>query len=540
MASSPGHRSFVFRSTPAVAASRTRVRYVDCAVCQTDKASYLFTKVGVRFVQCNSCGLVYVNPVGDAGESYFDMTRLGHFDEADQRLFLRDFEKMLSRVEADFSSVEHRPPKRSALLGRYLDGMAEVPTAQRMGLNVLAIDDEQFRALVESADVSWAKEAVSSADIVILNEFLEASSNPAQAIEQLTKMAPKGAWFVVTYANTDSLPAALLRRYWVPFFDYKRAYFNTQNMTALLARFGYVIHAQSAVPITQTAAYVAKRLSPEGALSSVVGALPVANVPVPLRTGVRMAVFRKQPEDAPKEKLSIVLPVFNEARYAAQVIDAVLSKKLKIEKEVIIVESNSTDGTRDIVKKYEGHPEVRLIFEDKPQGKGHAVRTGLKAVSGTIILIQDADFEYDIDDYDALLEPILQHKTMFVLGSRSLGLDDWKVRKFAKNRAKGFVLNAAQVLFAKTFNVLYQQHVTDVNTMFKVFRAECLEGLDLHSNGFELDIELACKLVKNGNAALEVPVNYVARGFEEGKKISFVRDSFPSYFAFFKYRFGEK
>jgi len=99
------------------------------------------------------------------------------------------------------------------------------------------------------------------------------------------------------------------------------------------------------------------------------------------------------------------------------------------------------------------------------------------------------------------------------------------------------MLNAAQVAFAHTFNVLYQQRITDVNTMFKVFRAECLEGLDLESDGFNLDIELACKLVKNGNAPIEVPVNYVARGFEEGKKISFIRDALPSYAAFFKYRF---
>jgi hypothetical protein len=85
--------------------------------------------------------------------------------------------------------------------------------------------------------------------------------------------------------------------------------------------------------------------------------------------------------------------------------------------------------------------------------------------------------------------------------------------------------------------VLYQQHVTDVNTMFKVFRSECLEGLNLESDGFELDIELACKLAKNGNSPMEVPVNYVSRGFDEGKKISFVRDAFPSYLAFFKHRF---
>ncbi len=237
------------------------------------------------------------------------------------------------------------------------------------------------------------------------------------------------------------------------------------------------------------------------------------------------------------KRISVVLPVYNEAKYVGEVIDGILAKELRIPKELIIVESKSTDGTREIVRRYEGVPGVKILLEEAPRGKGHAVRTGLAAVTGTIVLIQDADFEYDIDDYDALLEPILQHKTSFVLGSRSLGLDDWKVRRFARGAAKGFALNVAQLVFARTFNVLYQQNVTDVNTMYKVFRTECLEGIELESDRFDLDIELACKLVKNGYAPMEVPVNYVARGYDEGKKITFLRDAFPSYAAFFRYRF---
>jgi hypothetical protein len=177
------------------------------------------------------------------------------------------------------------------------------------------------------------------------------------------------------------------------------------------------------------------------------------------------------------------------------------------------------------------------VYEDRPRGKGHAVRAGLAHVTGTIVLIQDADFEYDIEDYDALLEPLLQRKAMFVLGSRSLGLEGWKVRRYDKTPLRGFALNFAQVVFAKTYNLLYQQRVTDVNTMFKVFRAECLDGLDLRGNGFVLDIELACKLARNGNAPMEIPVNYVARGFEHGKKIRFWRDAVPPYAALFRFRF---
>ena len=162
------------------------------------------------------------------------------------------------------------------------------------------------------------------------------------------------------------------------------------------------------------------------------------------------------------------------------------------------------------------------------------------AAAGTIVLIQDADFEYDLDDYDALLEPIVQRRTSFVLGSRSLGLDDWKVRRFGRSRVKAFLMNVAHLLFARIFNVLYQQRVTDPATMFKVFRRECIEGIEFVATGFSFDIELACMLARKGYSPMEVPVNYVARGFDEGKKVEFLRDFFPSVLMFFKCRFGRR
>jgi glycosyltransferase involved in cell wall biosynthesis len=241
---------------------------------------------------------------------------------------------------------------------------------------------------------------------------------------------------------------------------------------------------------------------------------------------------------AREEKLSVVLPVYEEAATVRQVVEAVLDKPLSIAKELIIVESGSRDGTREIVAEYAGVPGVRVIYEPAPRGKGRAVRTGFAACTGSIVLIQDADLEYDVADYDALLEPILQGRTSFVLGSRTLGAGDWKVRRFAHGALAAFALNVAQVGFAKTFNLLYQQRTSDVNTMFKVFRRSCLDPSTLTSDGFELDIELVCKLVLAGHAPLEVPVSYVARDFSQGKKIRFWRDAWPSYAAFFKYRWG--
>jgi glycosyltransferase involved in cell wall biosynthesis len=237
------------------------------------------------------------------------------------------------------------------------------------------------------------------------------------------------------------------------------------------------------------------------------------------------------------ERLSIILPVYNEERYVRDVIEALLAKELAIQREIIVVESNSSDSSRAIVQSFENEPGVKIVLQDRPRGKGNAVRAGLELASGSIVLIQDADFEYDLDDYETLLDPILQQRADFVLGSRTLGLDDWRVRRYATTRWKGTLTNVAHVAFARTFNLLYRQRLSDINTMYKVFRRECVEGCHFDGNGFELDIELVCKISRNGFAPLEVPVNYRSRGYEEGKKITF-RHALPSYFELFRNRVG--
>jgi len=533
-------RDYTFEPTAAVAASRARGRFVDCSVCHADNSEYLFHKVGVRFVRCKTCGMVYVNPTSDGGANYFDIDKIGQFSSArDRELCVLDFAHLVENVEKEFTRVEGHAPKRTLLVGRWLPEFAESPAAKRVGLQIVPTTDEDFRGLTGQARLDWllARLKGEQVGLIILHEFLEACSGADVVLERLLAALPQRAWVVATYSNAQSLPARVLRRYWPPFFNLKSAFYNTGNLTSLMWRHRMVLTSHFPVPTTQTAQYFMGRIAPKSRLAAAVEHTPVAKLATTLRTGTHCAMFRRHTQVNQAEKLSIVFPVFNEAAYVKDVLEALIAKQVKIEKEIIVVESNSTDGTRDIVRGFENRPGVRVLYEDKPRGKGHAVRTGLRAVTGTIVLIQDADFEYDLDDYDALLEPILQRRTSFVLGSRSLGLDDWKVRRFEGNVIKRFLLNTAQVGFAKTFNLLYQQNITDVNTMFKVFRAECIEGLNLESSGFDLDIELACKLVKNGNAPMEVPVNYVARGFDEGKKISFVRDAFPSYAAFFRYRF---
>ena len=201
-----------------------------------------------------------------------------------------------------------------------------------------------------------------------------------------------------------------------------------------------------------------------------------------------------------------------------------------------MVESNSTDGTRSIVETYAAHPRVKLILEDRPRGKGHAVRAGLAHATGDVILIQDADLEYDLDDYDILLAPLAAGRQEFVLGSRH-GEGGWAIRKFSDQPFQALILNLAHWGFTLLINVALFIWLKDPFTMYKVFRRECLEGLTFECNRFDFDWELLMKLVRKGHRPIEIPISYKSRSFKEGKKISMFRDPLTWLWAVVKYRF---
>jgi glycosyltransferase involved in cell wall biosynthesis len=236
-------------------------------------------------------------------------------------------------------------------------------------------------------------------------------------------------------------------------------------------------------------------------------------------------------------KLSIILPVYNEAKTLKKLMSQVLRTKISINKEIIIIESNSTDGTREIVKKYEKHPLCKVYYQDRPRGKGNALKEGFKHATGDIILIQDGDLEYDPNEYQRLIKPILDKKTDFVLGSRHLSVHTHRVRKLEKNKVYAEVLNFGHFFFTNLFNILYGVKLTDPATMFKVFRKKCMKNIKFKSNYFELDWEIVAKLIKKGYVPSEVPVTYHSRSVAEGKKIRFFRDGSKVFYAIIKYRF---
>ncbi len=238
-----------------------------------------------------------------------------------------------------------------------------------------------------------------------------------------------------------------------------------------------------------------------------------------------------------KQKLSIIIPVYNEAAYISLLLDRVLALKLPVSKEIIIVESNSTDGTREIVKKYEKEKEITVLYQDKPLGKGNALKLGFQHAIGDIILIQDADLEYKPEEYEKLLGPILSRKTSFVLGSRPLGKESWSIRKYPGYFFYARLLNLGGFFYTFLFNLLYFVWLTDPATMFKVFKKDCISDITFKSNYFDLDWELVSKLIRKGHKPIEVPVSYHSRSIAEGKKIRFFRDGLLVFLAILRYRF---
>lgn len=236
-------------------------------------------------------------------------------------------------------------------------------------------------------------------------------------------------------------------------------------------------------------------------------------------------------------KLSIVVPVFNEIATVREALDAITAKQVAgWTREVIIIESNSPDGSREVVRSYEGREGVKIILEEKARGKGHAVRAGLAAVTGDVILIQDADLEYDLDDYEVLLAPIAARSQSFVLGSRH-GQGGWAIRKFADQPIQAVILNAGHWFFTVCLNVSLGIWLKDPFTMYKVFRRDCLDGLTFECNRFDFDWELLIKLVRRGHRPIEIPINYESRSFKEGKKVTYIRDPLTWLLALVKYRF---
>ncbi len=236
-------------------------------------------------------------------------------------------------------------------------------------------------------------------------------------------------------------------------------------------------------------------------------------------------------------KLSILIPAYNEAKTIKELIGLVKKADTKdVEKEIIVIDDGSKDDTVEIVKKILG---VILVKHKKNAGKGAAIRTGIKYATGDIIIIQDADLEYDPNDYYKLIKPIIDGKTKVVYGSRTMH-ESQKERniRFLRNKHSesynAFYMGGRVLTILA--NLLYNAKITDEPTCYKVFDAKVLKSLNLRCMRFEFCPEVTAKVIKKGYRIMELPTPYYPRSFEEGKKINW-KDGFEAVWTLIKYRF---
>jgi glycosyltransferase involved in cell wall biosynthesis len=224
-------------------------------------------------------------------------------------------------------------------------------------------------------------------------------------------------------------------------------------------------------------------------------------------------------------RVSVVIPAYNEINTIGEIVRRV--EATGVPEEIVIVDDGSTDGTRDVLKEMDGNGKVRVILRKRNQGKGAAVMDGIRAAQGEIVLIQDADLEYDPRDYPELLKPIEEGLADVVYGSRFLG---------APRRPTMFWHMVANKLLTLMTNILYNNILTDMETGYKVFYRDVVKDMTIHARRFDFEPEFTAKILKRKVRIFEVPITFNPRDYSEGKKIK-LKDAFEAVWTLVKYRF---
>jgi len=500
-----------------------------CPICSSTHLEYEFVVDRSPVCGCQDCGLLFLNPQpgSDANQETTPVLR--------PTISTDVYEANAAERIQELISYSGRRGGTLLLVGATSHLCAE---ARKAGFQIHAFSAQDFES-ASKVDLPVGIQAC------ILFLALERMRDPVKALQRLHDVLEVGGSLMVISPTTDSKTARLLRTSWWEFNRTNLFYFSVDTLQSLLVRAGFgdpiVVPDRSLASVN----YLHERLTVNPRtfqrfqwLRRIISLSPVLrNKTFRLSHGRTRLLVRSKAQSF-RPRLSVIVPVYNEAATFVELIDQLLAKSIDgLDIEVILVESNSTDGSRDLVLRYKNHPRIRLILEDIPRGKGHAVRNGLNAATGDAVLFQDADLEYDIDDYDALIAPLLRFQSNFVLGSRhSAGKNRWKIRQFSDSPGLAAFFNLGHVFFLTLFNLLYSQRLTDPFTMFKVFRRECLYGLDFECNRFDFDYEIVIKLLRKGYKPLELPVNYRSRSLNEGKKVTVFRDPLTWVRALLKFR----
>jgi hypothetical protein len=341
-------------------------------------------------------------------------------------------------------------------------------------------------------------------------DVLDRLGEPDTFLSALRRSLESDAMVCFSQRSLDSAAAHGAGPAWPGFSSGALAFYTVDTLQSLLVRNGYR-HPQT---------YFAGALNRE-----VVGSPRGATSPAGFDAEAYLFVVCRLDEPIERYRLSVIVPVYNERQTFGTMMERLIAKEIEgVDLEIIIVESKSPDGSREEVLRYSDHPRVVLVLQDDARGKGNAVRAGLARATGDIILFQDADLEYEIEDYDDLIRPISSCQRNFVIGARHGQGAAWKIRDFNGAPVLSQVFNVGHVIFLELLNRMYGQRLADPFSMFKVFRRDCLAGLTFECDRFDFDFEIVIKLLRKGYRPLEIPVNYHSRSIAEGKKVTMVRD----------------
>ena len=529
----------------------------NCIVCGSRNLHYAFSLKEHRIVRCNDCGSMLINPQPS--------------DAILSQIYSGDYFISLSN-EDGLRHVEHL---KQSTADRYLDtliGNTDVSSATLLeigcgngdflcratsrGLKVTGVDYSQHACAIARSklkegqgDIIQGKISLLAGekerfDYVVFCDVLEHVRDPRAFLQTVFDLLKPNGSVLCVIPSLDSWSAKLLKTNWMEFKLEHLFYFNTKNLRSILFQNGFskfrhfpakktlsidYIAGQFAkypVPFWSQLVWIARLILPQSLLRKT---FPI--------TASGIGIIAKKSPMLGNRRLSVVMPAYNEINTIKNGIEKVLNKQLQnIDIELILVESNSTDGTKEIVDHYKDHPRVKTVFEQSPRGKGHAVRAGLEVATGDFVLIQDADDEYDIEDYDALIKPLVSGGEAFVLGARH-GASSWKMREFSGQPIYAFLLNCGHLFFATLVNIVYGVWLKDPCTMYKVFRRDCIQGISFECNRFDFDYELLIKLIRKGFKPIEIPVCYRSRSFSEGKKVRMFADPWTWLRAIVKYRF---
>jgi glycosyltransferase involved in cell wall biosynthesis/SAM-dependent methyltransferase len=515
---------------------------------------YAFSVQQSRLVECRDCGHMMLHPPPSEEELtriYNDHYRL--LDGSDEER--RHSAKLKQATARSYLELVGRCLGRHG--GRLLEigcGAGELlAEAVELGYDATGVELSESACArarerlanssrIVCGDVSSLTER-SYYDVCVIADVIQHVQDPRDFLQRVYDLLRPGGVVVIATPSLQSWSARLMRHRWMEFKTEHLHYFGQETLHSLLFQTGLdpiaALPGEKHLSLEYVAAHFRRYPVPmfSFGVRHLAGLLP---------TAIRQRLFQVVPSGiisvavkvpkAARHKLSIIVPAYDEAATLEPVLQSVIQKDLgDLDKEIVIVESNSTDGTRDIVLKYRNQPGVKVILEDRPRGKGHAVRTGLANATGDFILIQDGDQEYDIEDYDVLIEPLAAGRRAFILGSRHGGRT-WKVRQFKGKPFMGALLNFGHWVFKTMVNVMFRLKLDDPFTMYKLFRRDCIAGVTFECNRFDFDYELLIKIVRKGYNPIEIPVNYRSRSFSEGKKVSVVRDPWTWVRAIFKFR----